>query len=150
MKIIDKNILDVREGFVCHQVNCQGVAGSGLAKQFKDRYPEWYKLYKSWGKGISFLGTNLYYWPNGSSCGRRSGICLISMYAQNKYGRDGAQYTDYTAFERCCDSIKPYLYDSNIYFPYNIGCGLGGGKWEVISNIIGTHFPKAIICKLGL
>jgi len=27
---------------ICHQVNCKRVAGKGLAKQIRKKYPEWY------------------------------------------------------------------------------------------------------------
>ena len=31
---------------LCHQVNCQGVMGAGLAKQIRSKYPEVYEQYK--------------------------------------------------------------------------------------------------------
>lgn len=31
---------------VCHQVNCMGVMGAGLAKQVRNRYPGVYRAYK--------------------------------------------------------------------------------------------------------
>ena len=31
----------------CHQVNCRGVMGAGLAKQVKEKYPEAYEQYKA-------------------------------------------------------------------------------------------------------
>ena len=31
---------------ICHQVNCQGVMGSGIAKQIRDTYPIVYDNYK--------------------------------------------------------------------------------------------------------
>ena len=31
---------------ICHQVNCQGVMGSGIAKQIRDTYPIVFENYK--------------------------------------------------------------------------------------------------------
>ena len=31
---------------ICHQVNCQGVMGSGIAKQVREKYPNVYNSYK--------------------------------------------------------------------------------------------------------
>jgi hypothetical protein len=35
-----------------------------------------------------------------------------------------------------------------VYIPYNMGCGLGGGDWEIVSGIIEETLPDAIIVKL--
>lgn len=42
----------------CHQVNCKGVMGAGLAKQVKEKYPEAYEQYKAMCDqfGSSLLG----------------------------------------------------------------------------------------------
>ena len=37
------NLLDSDCDYICHQVNCQGVMGSGIAKQIRERWPEVYK-----------------------------------------------------------------------------------------------------------
>jgi len=37
IKIINGNILDAKETFICHQVNCQGVMGAGLAKAIRNK-----------------------------------------------------------------------------------------------------------------
>jgi len=33
------------------------------------------------------------------------------------------------------------------YFPYKMGCGLGGGNWDEYRALIGRHFPEAIIVR---
>lgn len=37
IKTIEGNILDAEEDIICHQVNCKGVMGAGLAKQSKSK-----------------------------------------------------------------------------------------------------------------
>ena len=34
------NLLDKQWDIFCHQVNCKGVMGSGIAKQIAEKYPE--------------------------------------------------------------------------------------------------------------
>lgn len=46
IKTVEGNILDAEEDIICHQVNCKGVMGAGLAKQIKSKYPNVYKDYK--------------------------------------------------------------------------------------------------------
>ena len=40
--LINGNLLDVQQGIIVHQVNCRKVAGAGLAKQIREKWPEWY------------------------------------------------------------------------------------------------------------
>lgn len=45
--IIKGDLFSAPEGsIICHACNCQGVWGSGIAKQFAKRYPEAYKVYQ--------------------------------------------------------------------------------------------------------
>ena len=47
IEIYDCSVFDVFSNVIAHQVNCQGVMGSGVAKQIRDRYPEVYTQYKA-------------------------------------------------------------------------------------------------------
>ena len=48
IRFITGNILDAKEEAILVPVNCEGVAGAGLAKQFKDEHPYWYMNYHDW------------------------------------------------------------------------------------------------------
>lgn len=76
------------------------------------------------------------------------------LYVANVFGQGGYsrmyQMTDYSAVNRSLDILK---YDplvkkniDKVYFPYKMGCGLGGGEWKIYLPIIQRHFPDAIIC----
>jgi len=44
-------------------VNCTGVAGCGLALQFRERYPDWYRAYRQCCKsGLLQIGHPLLHW----------------------------------------------------------------------------------------
>jgi ADP-ribose 1''-phosphate phosphatase len=48
-----------KKSIICHAVNCRGVWGSGIAKQFADKYPKAYQLYTKLckEKGDSLVGS---------------------------------------------------------------------------------------------
>ena len=124
----------------CHQVNCQGVMGAGLAKQIRSKYPIVYEEYKEYCQSTdNKLGTNYYT----STLGGR--VC-VNMFAQDKYGRN-RRYTDYSAFKSCLDDLASYLNKNfkslPVAFPYGIGCGLAGGDWNIILGML-TDFSQKV------
>ncbi len=135
------NILDAPENIICHQVNMQKKMGSGLAKQIKDKYPHVYNTYLSHN---GHLGDVLIVKVNEDS-ELLNYKAIANIYSQNKYGYDGAQYTDYIALRDGLHDIVAHIKASNrvhpnvlfsLAIPYNIGCGLGGGNWAVVHDII--------------
>jgi hypothetical protein len=47
IKHIKCDIFESGADVICHQVNCQGVMGSGIAKQIRERYPSVYEDYRA-------------------------------------------------------------------------------------------------------
>ncbi len=45
-EIIEGNLFDTDAKFICHQVNCMGKMGSGVALQVRQRFPHVYEEYK--------------------------------------------------------------------------------------------------------
>lgn len=129
------NLLDSDCDYICHQVNCQGVMGSGIARQIRERWPRVYESYKHYvdyhnKRGEGLLGNILI--SNISQPTR-----VINMFSQDMYGYDGNRYTSYDAFAHCLSKIDLHVANGrSIGFPKNIGCGLGGGNWKVISALI--------------
>jgi O-acetyl-ADP-ribose deacetylase (regulator of RNase III) len=128
------NVLNVEKGIIVHGVNCKGVMGSGIAKEVKERYPELYRVYKSYCSGISanyLLGDILPYHVNPDKI-------IINAFTQLHYGGDECRYVSYDAIEQCFSKINRFcahLHRLPICFP-KIGAGLGGGNWDIISTII--------------
>jgi O-acetyl-ADP-ribose deacetylase (regulator of RNase III) len=127
------NLLDSNCDYICHQVNCQGVMGSGIAKQIRERWPEVYESYKELCTNhgaMTLLGTI-------DIVGTKTGRDVINMFSQFYYGYNGNRFTSYDAFCRALEQIRDFIKpNSTIGFPKNIGCGLGGGNWKVISALI--------------
>lgn len=144
MQIIEGNLLDVAEGIICHQVNCQGVMGSGIAKQIRERYPLAYDTYRAAFRAKHlWLGTNTYATP-------RPGFLIANLAAQDEYGR-GVQQTNYDALNTCLGQLKQLkaytMFTWPIYFPYNMSCDRGGGNWDIVVGMIEEKFPDAIIIR---
>lgn len=149
--VVDQDILKIKEGVICHQVNCMGAAG-GLAGAIFRKYPTAHSQYKITVQ--SFLNDWL---PLGTTdlIEVESNLFVANMFAQYEYGTDSRK-TEYGTFRMCIrDLISNIHWQKNpinkIYFPYGIGCGLGGGNWEIIREVIKYEFTdykyKIIICK---
>jgi O-acetyl-ADP-ribose deacetylase (regulator of RNase III) len=143
------NLLDAPVDYICHQVNCQGRMGSGIAKQIRERWPivyeEYKKAFNNRAKEISdiFGGTTDPLTAGATLLGHLQQIqvnnkqIVINMFAQQYYGYDGKRYTSYDAFWACLGGIRDSVpKGSKIGFPYKIGCGLGGANWPVIFQMI--------------
>lgn len=137
IKFYNGNLLNSNAGIIAHQVNARGVMGSGVALAVKTKYPEVFQSYRKFfeegklklGK-VDFAKTN-------------DGKIVANMCGQDRYGKDGKQYTDYEALEKCFDKTQRYMKENgieSIAFPYKIGCGTGGGDWNVVFGMIKEYF----------
>ena len=134
---IKGNLLDSDCNFICHQVNCQGKMGSGIAKQIRDRWPE---VYSNYARVVDskMLGKIQILYIEDANIPRQ---CVVNMFAQENYGYDGVRYTSYDAFWNCLNELKNQIpRGATIAFPYKIGCGLGGANWEIIEKMIDVVF----------
>ena len=136
MKIIKADAVEYfkeQESFcyLIHQVNCQGVMNSGIAKQIRNEYPEHFEDYLNSSPVLSgYVETS---WNDGNS----KGIC--GVFSQKHYGYDGKRYTNYAALStgitnflnnRCLYPIDKFI------IPYKIGCDRGGGDWNIVSTLL--------------
>ena len=149
IKIIEGNIVNAKTDFIIHQVNCQGVMGSGVAKALRDYDDGIYKHYRKFCEFCKFESEELL-----GTCDayllKDRGQIVLSLFAQNKYGYDGKQYTDIEAFRDGLRYISQHfekkkkkmglseknLHQISVALPYKIGCGRGGADWEVVYKII--------------
>ena len=138
------NIVTGNYPVFCHQVNCKGVMGAGLAKQIREKHPHVYTEYKELCETEKDLLGHILLSHGQGLNGR---IC-VSMFAQDGYGRD-KRYTDYTAFINCLDALAKQMnnysvegYYNTIAFPYGIGCGLAGGDWVIVQGMLEDFAQK--------
>ena len=135
-----KSILDFEEGVICHQVNCLRKAGAGLALAIRSKYPGWFE---NWIDNTPLLGSVHFYMVS-------INLVIASIYGQvdigKKITRVRKQYTEYDALENGLQIVNHTVPDHwTIYIPKGIGCGLGGGDWKTVSEIIERIIPRAIL-----
>lgn len=138
MKIIEGDVIEVairNRSTIVHQVNCKNIAGAGLALQIRQRFPQWYATF-SRRKGK--LGDAWLYYTKDCS--------IASLYAQAGVSRD-MPMTDYEAFKFAAEELRRLPFDGKLFIPYGIGCGLAGGSWPKILQILEEALPDAIIVR---
>lgn len=125
LTIVQGNLLDAPEKYIAHQCNCVSPQGKGLSHALFQRFPH-ADVYAT-RKGKSQPGT-LWISPVGN--GERR---VINMFAQFYPGaptyRGDLAEDRKVMFQRCLNEIANLPSLESIAFPYNIGCGLAGGKW---------------------
>lgn len=149
--IVNGDVLQAKEDIICHQVNCLGKMGAGLALQIKKQFPYVYQLYKE-------------------KCDRNTGTYLLGQtllvkvltyagkekYIANLFGQfetsTSHKATNYEGLYKALINLKNSIdnLESNpknqgkkysLAFPYLIGCALGGGDWTIVLPMILTVFP---------
>jgi O-acetyl-ADP-ribose deacetylase (regulator of RNase III) len=149
---------------IAHQVNCQGVMGSGIAKQIKEQFPEAYNDYVAYCIGEEELIETESVDLLGDYCFTNiKGKYICNLFGQNNFGYNGNKFTNYTALISSLHNCIKY-FDDNCYFynneqvkigiPYKIGCDRGGGDWNIVELLLKDMceiFPDnytLVICKL--
>lgn len=147
IKIIEGNLFNTDAKIICHQVNCQGVMGSGVALQVRSQYPEVYIQYKQkcnkYKDYTECLLGIIQLVP--TTPDKTRFIC--NLFAQNNYGYDGKKYTSLEALKSCFIKIRKILqidgggfYNTKIAMPYKIGCVRGGADWSIVYEMIDEIF----------
>lgn len=139
-KVVKGNVVDAllskEVDFIAHICNCQGVMGSGVAKEIKQRVPDAFEAYRS---SELRLGSCVY------------AESVFNLLAQDRYGYD-KRHLNYGALAESLMDMSMELFDMRlnkdqvtpkfrIGIPYKIGCDRAGGDWEVVKEMI-EHILK--------
>lgn len=133
------NILNTRVRTIAHGCNAQGVMGSGVALAIRNKYPMAYAAYRHADNGIGLKLGNTISWT-----GPHPQHKILHMITQQYYGRDGKRYVSYDALADCFGHLETsddWDGPREIAIP-RIGCGLGGGDWDIVSKIIDRCAPS--------
>lgn len=128
------NLLDAPQQLIAHQVNCQGVMGSGVAKALRDRWPSLFMGYKVFIDQV----------PHGELLGKTyvhqtfDNKFILNIFSQDKYLPRTVCHTNYQAMEKAFIDLKE-SFAGDMAIP-KIGCGLGGGDWDIVSGLIESIF----------
>ncbi|MEK6833224.1 MAG: Appr-1-p processing protein [Nanoarchaeota archaeon] len=135
IEIVQGNILDSKEKYICHQCNCVTNTAMGLAKNIFIKYP-YSNVYKDRIK-FDQAGTIII---SGNGNDQRY---IINIMAQVYPGSPKFPDSNYDGtmarigyFRNCLNKIKEINNLESISFPFQIGCGMAGGDWNTYSNMI--------------
>jgi O-acetyl-ADP-ribose deacetylase (regulator of RNase III) len=133
LKEVNSDIFLVETDGIIHQANCFGKFGGGFANIIRQKYPEVLQA------------------DNTTKCGDKAKLgrfsCIKSLdnkyyiynlYSQYNYGVT-KRHTDYEAFYTGIVAIEAHARNLNLNslsVPFNIGCGLGGGSWNIIEAML--------------
>ena len=134
--------MTVTNGIICHQVNCMGKMGAGIALKIRKKWPVVYKQYLSeCMTGKMQLGS--------LQLIKITPVLYVANCAgQYGYGRD-KRYTNYVALLSCFFDLQKISDELKlqIYIPYKIGCSNAGGNWDIVENDINRAIKNPMICK---
>ena len=138
---INGNLLtDPRVQVFGHQANCQCVFGAGIAKSIKQMYPSAYQAdLDADNKDQNVLGNISYVIREGNP------RAIFNLYGQNLTSKT-TRMTNYEALYSALvlmrSKVDALFGDEppTIGFPHGMGCGLGGGQWEIVERLIEVSF----------
>ncbi len=131
------DLLKAPMDIIVHGCNCKHSFGAGIARQIREQFPQAH---------TADLKT-LYGDP--SKLGDYSTVVIdnkriINAYTQFNYSTDKLD-VDYDAVERVMRTIKvEYSVDAKLGMP-RIGCGLAGGDWNKVEEILNRVFNDRTI-----
>lgn len=142
---------DVIEGFekcmnnsiLVHGCNCFHTMGAGIAKRIKQLFPDAYTKdqFSKYGDK-SKLGTyTLYTYEDLDTLTYKT---IVNAYTQFDFGNNGKPPVDYKAIKDVMTKINEDFPNEIIFMP-KIGCGLAGGNWDIVSEILDKVFKDRII-----
>ena len=118
-----------RKTIIAHVVNNVGAWGKGFVVALGKRYPWARTMYKKEWR-LFKLGEVM--WVGDLE----DGVCVANMFAQ-KDVRGPKPRVRYGKLRRCLENVfaHAFAFGAVVHMP-RVGCGLGGGKWEEVKEII--------------
>ena len=136
MKEVKGNIFNfITEGvYLVQQTNTEGVMGAGIAAQIRQIFPNVYNKYRALcASNINIMGACQI--VDDTYKGYNVKIC--NCFAQDLSTYYNGHLTDYNALYNSLYYLSNVCEkDATILIPKNIGCGIGGGDWNVVLEII--------------
>lgn len=126
----DLSIFDVSAEVLVNPVNCIGVMGAGLAKEFAWRYPAMLKEYKAACTAKRLKIGTIHTWSDGK-------VCVINLPTKIKW----TERAEYSHVETGMKELVKFLLKSDyrkVAIP-RLGCGLGKLDWGTVKAIVLRH-----------
>jgi O-acetyl-ADP-ribose deacetylase (regulator of RNase III) len=135
LSFVSGNILNTHCNIIVQSVNHKGVMGAGLAREIKTKYPDISSSYIHMCNTHNFRSIMrnglVYFYTAIESDGSVKQIA--SVFGQESYGID-KRHTNYISLMNGIMWVLEYAESQgySVAIPYGIGCGLGGGVWDIV------------------
>lgn len=141
------DLLECDADLLCHQTNYFGVMGGGIAASIyaralsKDSYAVYQKTCNE--NRRSLLGS-IQILPYEDCDGRY----IVNIFSQDDLNpRANGCTTDYSALRDCLQQVERYAFANRltVALPGYIGCGIAGGDWRCVYQIIREVFENSLV-----
>lgn len=139
IKEVKGDLLQASENIIGHQVNCQGVMNAGLAAKIRSKYPIVFEKYKALVNKFSDNKEMLL--STAQVINVDENKYVANLFGQFYYGR-GQRHTDYKSLYQALEILKQKAkkHSLTVALPYGLGCGLAGGDWNIVRELINKTF----------
>lgn len=152
---------------MCHQVNCKGGFGRGIAGTIATKYPhikDFYVQFVNFYTGGSNHNSQILAQDSSVLLGKvqilqifdpkfdeKPNRFIANLFGQDDYGADPEKlYTNYEALGNSLERLSGVLGGLcgepskrlTIAFPYKMSCGLANGDWNIVLGMI-NEFAKS-------
>ena len=128
--------------YIVHVCNNRGGWGAGFVLALSAQYAEPERRYRAWHRAGSHPRSGPFALGSVQSVSVQNapgdlGLWVINMIAQDGYGQKSGIPLRYDALEKCLTKVAAdaRVTGASIHMP-RIGCGLAGGKWERVVEIL--------------
>ena len=122
IEIVDGDIFESEAHALVNPVNCYGVMGAGLAREFKRRFKQNTKAYEMACKNKQLqIGTPFFF-------RNKSGVWIINFPTKNHWMDDSKLEDIHTGIRSMLHQLRGHPGIKTVAMPA-LGCGLGGLPW---------------------
>lgn len=147
MQYVRGDLLSISEGVIAHQTNLYGSMGGGVALALATKYPTLQNIYGAFCKKNKVkLGQVQHVHVSDDLTIANCFSQQLMPIADNgqpvppKFG-----ITSYDSIIRCFEYVDYYRGKCEVYVPYLYGCGIAGGKWEIVLAILKEFDFKVVV-----
>lgn len=135
IRVKEGDLLQAKETIIAHQVNCFGVAG-GLAYHVFKKWPvaesDYHQITR---RGSQLIGGLENLLGMAQLTGQQpDGKIVANLFGQYLPGQDFRPSALRKALEKLATAAKTM--NASVALPYGISCGICGGDWQIVRNII--------------
>lgn len=110
-----------------HGVNIQGKMGAGIAKTFRDKFPDMYAQYV-------YACSSAQIWVGQDFMVEENGLFIHNISSQEYTGRDASYIWLQRGLNAAMENVEA-VGDNLLALP-EIGCGIGGLEWDSVKKFM--------------